>query len=343
MGRIARRTALVPRIETHLDTDAATDAFIDALDGTQTLWKAVQRATSPRALAAAWLFDAVGAIAYADAPATRDDDAERSDSELEIYFSELTEEAESAAARQACADSQPEAHVAASGTPARSTGTPAGDAGSNTASAALRDRIVDLHGRLDELDHYQLLGVSPKDDVATFKRAYLAAAKDYHPDALARLKIDGSLRNQANQVFAAIGRAYSVLNNPDRRREYDAAQETDGLGLDADQIATAETLYRKGEILLRQGNFRGALEFLRPAVEIFPEEAAYQNALGWTLYKKPPSEPDAAREHLEAALRLDPDDATIQFRLSVVLRALGETERAQQLAEQAKRVDSGRR
>ena len=29
-------------------------------------------------------------------------------------------------------------------------------------------------------------------------------------------------------------------------------------------------------ILLRQGNYRGAIEYLRPAVDLWPEEAAYQ-------------------------------------------------------------------
>jgi curved DNA-binding protein CbpA len=345
MGRIARRTALIPRIESHLDSDAATTAFIDALDGTRTLWQAVQKASTSRALAAAWLFDAIGAIAYSeDADAIKASDAQP-ETELEIYFSDLIEETERAEARSA-RNSRSETDLER----ARESGTPTAAAPPKQPakprragpSAALEARIADLHARLEDLDHYEVLGVSPHSDAAEFKRAYLAAAKDYHPDALARLEIDAALRNQANQVFAAIGRAYSVLSNAARRREYDAARETDGLGLDADRIATAETLYRKGEILLRQGNFRGALEFLRPAVEIYPDEAEYQAALGWALYKKPPSEPEAAREHLEAALQLAPDDATTQFRLSVVLRALGENDRSEQLAGKAKRVESKR-
>jgi len=189
------------------------------------------------------------------------------------------------------------------------------------------------------LDHYALLGVDQHSGANAFKRAYLAAAKDYHPDALARLHIDGEVRAQVNAVFAAIGRAYAVLNNADRRREYDASLQGDELGLDAEQIATAETLFRKGEILLRLGNFRGALEFLQPAVDIYPQEADYQNALGWALYKQMPSDPAAARTHLEAALELASEDATIQFRLSVVLRALGESDEAAERLARAKQLN----
>ena len=147
------------------------------------------------------------------------------------------------------------------------------------------------------------------------------------------------MSDQANKVFAEIGRAYAVLSNVERRREYDASLRGGELGLDAEQIATAETLFRKGEILLRQGNFRGALEFLKPAVDIYPQEADYQNALGWALYKRLPSDPAAARTHLEAALELASEDATVHFRLSVVLRALGEADEAGERLAKAKQLN----
>ena len=82
--------------------------------------------------------------------------------------------------------------------------------------------------------------------------------------------------------------------------------------------------FRKGEILLRQGNYRGSLDFLKPAVELWPEDCAYQSALGWALFMKQPSEPETARVHLEEALRIDPDDGEARLRLSKVLQALGE-------------------
>ena len=86
-------------------------------------------------------------------------------------------------------------------------------------------------------------------------------------------------------MFAAIGKAHAVLADPKRRRSYDASLDSDETDLDAERLAAAETNYRKGEILMRQGNFRGALEFLRPAVELWPEDATYQGALGWALFK----------------------------------------------------------
>ncbi len=101
---------------------------------------------------------------------------------------------------------------------------------------------------------------------------------------------------------------------------------TNDTDFDANRLAQAEKLYRKGEILLRQGNFTGALEFLEPAVDLWPEEAAYQSALGWVLHKKMPSEPERARKHLELAQQLNARDAEIDVRLGIVVRACGGTD-----------------
>jgi tetratricopeptide (TPR) repeat protein len=327
MGLVARRTAQVPRIEPLLSSDDATRAFIDALDGSRNLWQALQCASSQKSLAAAWVLHALRAIEYVDPEDATVADAESDDSELEIYFSDLAQETSRAETRSP---------VAAE---AKASGESAAKRSEGDSAVALCRSIAEKFERVDELDYYELLGVDPQSDANAFKRAYLGAAKDYHPDALARLHIDGEAREQANKVFAAIGRAYAALNNADRRREYDASLTDDEVGVNAEQIATAETLFRKGEILLRQGNFRGAIEFLQPAVNIYPQEADYQNALGWALYKRLPSDPEAARTHFEAAIELAGDDATLHFRLSLVLRALGEHEESANQLAKAKQLN----
>jgi tetratricopeptide (TPR) repeat protein len=324
MNQYATRTALVSRIQHRLRSDEAVEAFIDALDGSFTLWKALQRATTPRSMAAAWLLDAIRALDYRDTPDAAEDDEQP---DLEIVFSDDAEDGARAE----------EGSAAPAGT--SPPGAPVEGEAEDPMAAQLRREIAEKFSRLGELDHYALVGVDARSDPNTIKRAYLTAAKLYHPDALARLRIDGEIQDHANKVFAEIGKAYSVLSNPNKRREYDASLANESLGVDAEQIATAETLYRKGDILLRQGNFKGALEFLRPAVEIYGEECDYQSALGWVLYKKMPSEPELAKTHLEKAVGLDSQNSVAVFRLGVVLRAMGDTVAASTLLEKARKLD----
>jgi tetratricopeptide (TPR) repeat protein len=204
---------------------------------------------------------------------------------------------------------------------------------------ALRGEIESRFARLDELDYYALLGVTSQATTAQIRAAYHDAARRYHPDALSRAGLEGELRQQAGKVFAAISRAQATLVDAKRRREYDAALDSDEGDLDAERLAAAETNYRKGEILIKAGNFRGAVDYLRAAAEGWPEEAAYQAAYGWTLFKKTPSEPPQARVHLERACALAPQNAQYALWLGTVLKALGETVASATLLAKAKSLD----
>jgi curved DNA-binding protein CbpA len=187
---------------------------------------------------------------------------------------------------------------------------------------ALRDEVLEKHGRLRDITLYELLGVERDATAAQMKRAYIKAAKRLHPDSLSRLGLD-DLRQEANEVFAEIAKAHSTLSDGDERRSYDASLDGHSV-VDANQVAQAEALYRKGEILLRAGNFLGAAEFLEAAARLWPEESDYQSACGWALHRKNPPESERAREHLEKAVALNPENAEAHQRLGLVLKALGE-------------------
>ena len=110
MNQYATRTALVSRIQHRLRSDEAVEAFIDALDGTLTLWKALQRATTPRAMAAAWLLDAIQAVDYRDASvAAKGEELP----DLEIVFTDAAEDAvrEEERAATPAGESSPRARV----------------------------------------------------------------------------------------------------------------------------------------------------------------------------------------------------------------------------------------
>lgn len=64
-------------------------------------------------------------------------------------------------------------------------------------------------------DFYAVLGVSKDADAQEIKKAYRKKARQYHPD---RHPDDPA----AEETFKEIGEAYSVLNDPEQREQYDA-------------------------------------------------------------------------------------------------------------------------
>ncbi|MGI6057720.1 MAG: molecular chaperone DnaJ [Bilifractor sp.] len=79
----------------------------------------------------------------------------------------------------------------------------------------------------EKRDYYEVLGVDRNADEETIKRAYRKLAKKYHPDMNPGDK-------DAAEKFAEASEAYSVLSDPDKRRQYDqfghAAFENGGAG-----------------------------------------------------------------------------------------------------------------
>src|SRR4030095_5497435 len=152
-------------------------SFRAALGGSRTLWSALQHARTPRAMAAAWLIDAIRAVDYRTARS--DKPAEESDEfEVEIVLSEV-------------------APAAAAAPSARGADAAPATAGMNEVLAL---EVSQKYVRLDELDYYALLGIDRDAAPAAVKRAYLDAAKRFHPDALARAGLDRETRDTARRA-----------------------------------------------------------------------------------------------------------------------------------------------
>ncbi len=63
-------------------------------------------------------------------------------------------------------------------------------------------------------DYYEVLGVDKNADDSAIKKAYRLLAKKYHPDS-------NPDNPEAEKKFKEASEAYSVLSDPDKRRQYD--------------------------------------------------------------------------------------------------------------------------
>lgn len=84
-----------------------------------------------------------------------------------------------------------------------------------------KKRILDFYYRLDDLDHYTLLGITSEADKKGVKRAYFELAATFHPDRFFKKEL-GSFKPKMEAVFNRITEAHDTLVDAATRAEYDA-------------------------------------------------------------------------------------------------------------------------
>jgi hypothetical protein len=84
-----------------------------------------------------------------------------------------------------------------------------------------KKKILDYFYRLEDLDHYQLLGVDKASDKKTIKRAYNALAAVFHPDRYFKKNL-GGFKQKMTEIFTKVTEANDTLVDNEQRTEYDA-------------------------------------------------------------------------------------------------------------------------
>ncbi|MDG2049762.1 MAG: J domain-containing protein [Myxococcota bacterium] len=296
-----KTTSRFKAIAQALDTQPGPSCALPTIDGAQpftTIFHDMMR--SPQGAAKLWILDHLEAFEYETQSPRPEKPAPEPHIEIDVGRARKT---------------QLSAHDTAS---SRSNFAP------HPTAETIRQQIEKWATSLDETDHFAVLGITPEASPASVKKAYLRAAKAYHPDRLAGLGLQ-DLRPMASKVFARMGEAFEVLSDPTARSDYEAMQRGEYSREDAQRAAQAETLFRKAEVLVKMGDFDSAVDFLRPAVDLWGEEPEYQKALGWALFKKRRPEFGPATDHLTRALQLCPGNSEIRERLNTIGLAAKET------------------
>ena len=162
----------------------------------------------------------------------------------------------------------------------------------------------------------RLMGLISKD----FEKHELAIT--HYLEALERAGGDPSF-NQVDEIRTELSEVYI------RMRNYQNAQkQLDQISPNAPAALQATALAYQAECAMALGRFEQAEQYVRNSIRKDATLPHGQRILG--LLAMQTGKPQAAREALEAATRLDPGNDRVYFQLSNVLRQLGETESAQE-------------
>jgi DnaJ-class molecular chaperone len=120
--------------------------------------------------------------------------------------------------------------------------------------------VLQIHGVLDRLDYYRLLGVAKDARIPEIKKAFFAIAARFHPDR--NRDADAVVTAAIYDIFKRLNEAYRVLCDYEKRKPYDLGLASGKTRLEQDgrrNVApkTAEDAMRSRE----------ARQFYRQAVE----------------------------------------------------------------------------
>lgn len=245
--------------------------------------------------------------------------------------------------------------------PVRMRGTPASAAAPASAPPLpekIRAKLAEaseLAATADKKTHYELLGVPKNADENTIRNAFRKLARDFHADRFARYGLDKDAQSAVQKVFIAINRAHETLSDPARRTEYDLGLEmrvagggrpgAPGGAPQVDQVFKAEKLVKDATILISRGEAEPAIERLKQALAVVPEDAVAKAALAFAEHLVAQSQGGSQvvlRRALEAVETLcrDLDNREEPFLyLGRLYRAVGEQDKAIKAFEQALRIN----
>jgi len=212
----------------------------------------------------------------------------------------------------------------------------------------LRERLAAKVAAMRKMNHFEILGVRRGATAKEISSAYVALARENHPDRVSG-STSAEVRELASQILFLISSAHDALADPKERKRYEE-QLASGQkppppgGAEVGRILSAEAKFQKGEEQMRLGVFDEAHALFREAVELYPEEGEFHAYLGWSRFRKDPEDPRAMREAIDAlerAVGLNPKSEKAYLFSGHVHKAAGNKEMAQKQFEKAIQVNPG--
>ena len=212
-------------------------------------------------------------------------------------------------------------------------------------------------------DYFWALDVERDAPAADIDRAYEALARSFHADRY-RLSPEDD-RKAAQEIFDKLGEAHRTLLDPAKRKAYLAQlARSDGEvqeeappprarlytppppssapAATSPSNAAARALYEVGLEHLKARRHHEAVEALRQAARLIPNEADFRAALGWALFRQAPADARAGRAavaELRRALQLDERHRAAAQHLAEIYAQTGQPDLAVQELERLLAID----
>lgn len=180
-------------------------------------------------------------------------------------------------------------------------------------------------------DYYKVLGIAPISTPEEVRKAYRALSKKYHPD------LNPDLRLYSDEKMKELVEAYNILNDQQKRREYDRQPQflARKHGKDSARRATASDMTKKAEykkepsLLERifspfmKKNSQGA----SAATHYDPKQADVHFTLGLSMTENE-SFYEQAKGEFKLAVKFRHDHKEAQYNLALMCYKRGEFDEA---------------
>jgi curved DNA-binding protein CbpA len=201
--------------------------------------------------------------------------------------------------------------------------------------------VIRVLRKVERGTFFDLLGVDENTDRRTLKREYFKLSKQFHPDRYYG-KNTGSFGPWLSRIFEAVSRAYAVLDDPNKRAEYQGrlsvAAGRPAVRRSQTHEEHAAELFERGCAFEVAGNYVEALKLFAAVTRIDTKPQYIRRAARCALQAR---ELSLAEEYAKKAAGLAPTDPSSARLLATVLRAVGKLREAEATLERALSLSPG--
>lgn len=197
--------------------------------------------------------------------------------------------------------------------------------------------VMALSENISRMNLYQILDVSPSASKEEIKKSYFNMARRYHPDLFNR-KLSTDEKQNIEQVFSSITKAYRTLIDEAGRKDYDSKMSRLSPEGKRDAAKKAETKFRQAKTLYNRGMYEDAIILLEEATRLVKDKGSYFLLLALTESRLPAYH-KRAEDHFLRAIKLDPWNAEAHAGLGLLYKKAGLVIKARKQFEKTLNLD----